>query len=86
MLICQPIYPCRMPKSTGKRTRCMKHKVKIETHGTIGRVYIDGKEVNQICGYTIEHNAREIPVINLRLLATEVEIDAEDVEIADGAV
>ncbi len=64
----------------------MTHKVKIESHGTIGRVYIDGKEVIGIRGYTIEHNAGKIPVITLRLLATEVEIDAEDVEITDGAV
>lgn len=64
----------------------MTHKVKIETHGTIGRVYIDGKEVSQIRGYTIEHNAGELPVITLRLLATEVEIDADDVDVVDGAV
>lgn len=64
----------------------MTHKVKIEDHGTIGRVYIDGKEVSAICGYTIEHNAGWIPVVTLRFLAEEVEIDADDVEIADGAV
>lgn len=64
----------------------MTHKVKIETHGTIGHVYIDGKDFSEIRGYIIEHNAGGIPVITLRLLAEEVEIDAEDVEITNGAV
>lgn len=45
----------------------MPVKFAVEGSGITAKIYIDGEEIHGIRGYTIEHDASEIPQVELRL-------------------
>lgn len=72
-------------RSFSKRLRCyMMHKLKIVTHGNMAHFYLDGQEIsNKLCGYTVEQDAGGVPVVGMRFIPSDVEIDADEVEVDD---
>lgn len=47
--------------------RKVKHAAIIRTNGITGEVFIDGNKIDGVTGYTITHNAGELPELTLRL-------------------
>lgn len=47
-------------------------KVEIRSNGIVGHVYIDGKEVPDVRGYSISHFAGGLPVFNLEIATNEL--------------
>lgn len=58
----------------------MKHKMKIETNGTLAHVYIDGVGVPGLRAYSVTHSAHNFPSVELEFVG-DVEIDADEVEV-----
>lgn len=50
-------------------------KIEINTTGILATVKCDGKEIKGVRGYSISHNAGEIPILRLDLNATNLTID-----------
>lgn len=57
------------------------HKVEISGEYATAKVIIDGEEIHRLSGYTIERNAGEIPMLELRMLCLEENIMEQQVEI-----
>lgn len=56
------------------------HKVEISGGYATAKVLIDGQEIHRLSGYTIERNAGEIPLVELRIVCpgeTVLEAQAE---------
>ena len=57
------------------------HQVKISGEGVTAHVFVDGEEIHRLSGYTIERNAGEIPMLELRMLCFEENIMEQQTEI-----
>lgn len=53
--------------------------IKIETKGATAEVYVDGKKVPGVRRYTIEHDAGDIPIVQLDLVGTDLTVDGNQV-------
>ena len=56
-------------------------KIRIETDGIAGKVFIDGRKVDGIVGLKYEHDAGEIPRLHITLNALNMEIDADVADV-----
>jgi hypothetical protein len=50
-------------------------KIEINTDGIIAHIKVDGNDVCGVRGYVLTHNAGEIPVLHLDLIATNLTVD-----------
>lgn len=51
--------------------------VEIRTKGPVGHVYINGKEVPDVRGYSISHFAGSFPVFKLEIAANELVLNGD---------
>lgn len=49
--------------------------VKIVSDGTIAHLYIDGVEIKNCCGYSINHHAGGLPTVLIEVIAHGIEIE-----------
>lgn len=47
------------------------------TGGCRAEIFIDGKELNGVCGYSLIHRAGELPQLQLDMAATSVTVEAK---------
>lgn len=52
--------------------------VKITTNGIIGKIEVDGKELPSVKGYSIFHQAGQLPEITINLHASQIQIESTD--------
>lgn len=50
-------------------------KVEIRSNGVEGHVFVDGKEVPDVRGYSISHYAGGLPVFKLEIVTTDLVLD-----------
>ena len=49
----------------------------IKTNGINAKLFLDGKEIPCVRGYTIKHDAANLPVLQISLLATDVTLEGD---------
>lgn len=52
-------------------------KVEIKTFGPTGNVFIDGKEVPDVCSYSISHSAGNFPIFNIGIITDELKLSGD---------
>ena len=57
------------------------HEVKISGEGAIAHVFVDGEEIHRLSGYTIERNAGEIALVELRMVRPDETILEDYAEV-----
>lgn len=55
-------------------------KIEIKTDVTDATILVDGVEMKDVVGYEITHSVMQFPIVKLSVLATDLVVDAPDVE------
>ena len=51
--------------------------IRIKNKGATAEIYVDGKKVPGVRGYSIEHKAGELPIVQLDLVGTDLTFDGD---------
>jgi hypothetical protein len=62
---------------TEHRTISISISINLTEHGTRGRVYIDGSEIEGVRGFTLSAFAGDVARLDLDLITYEAEVDGE---------
>lgn len=53
--------------------------IRIETNGVTAKIYVDEKEVPGVRRYSVEHEAGNIPIVQLDLVGTDLTVDGNQI-------